>query len=344
MISASLDGQSNLFLYTPLPTPTSIRLLKLNSPGSGGLLAAKLISADLADHPRYHTLSYTWGNPIMPKWSEISPPTYAVLLCDGVRHQTTSNLDSALRTILSHRTTMDLMEQQPIWIDAVCIDQADLLERNTQVAMMDRIYSTASLVVSWLGPADEQSNKVIALMQNLFKGLWRDDPSCETGILPSKFIDQKMRDLKDSDIEPLLHLPARQYFSRCWILQEVFLAKRSRFLHGNEEICFDDLATISVLLADLRNDRSYGTTWGRGAVQYGFGNERRVHTLPKLQQTMQRERALICFAQLLEAARSADCFDPRDKVFALQGLPPRSNSKSRLSAPDYNRSIESNLQ
>jgi hypothetical protein len=40
---------------------------------------------------------------------------------------------------------------RPIWIDAICIDQADNSEKAEQVAMMRDIYKRAECVVVWLG-------------------------------------------------------------------------------------------------------------------------------------------------------------------------------------------------
>lgn len=37
------------------------------------------------------------------------------------------------------------------WIDALCIDQENLAERNHQVTQMGKIYASAYRVVSWLG-------------------------------------------------------------------------------------------------------------------------------------------------------------------------------------------------
>lgn len=44
-----------------------------------------------------------------------------------------------------------------IWVDAICINQSDVKERNHQVHIMQRIYTNAASVVVWLGPADGSS-------------------------------------------------------------------------------------------------------------------------------------------------------------------------------------------
>jgi len=48
-----------------------------------------------------------------------------------------------------------------LWIDAICIDQRDYEERNTQVGLMGQVYSKAFLLVIWLGPEDSSSNLVL---------------------------------------------------------------------------------------------------------------------------------------------------------------------------------------
>lgn len=51
--------------YTDLPTPTSIRILKVLPKGQNrkGRMSVTLEVVDLKDNPRYTALSYTWGNP-----------------------------------------------------------------------------------------------------------------------------------------------------------------------------------------------------------------------------------------------------------------------------------------
>lgn len=62
MAAANID-QEETYLYAPLPTPSSIRLLRRLDETSDGLLSFVLDVVDLHDSPRYHCLSYTWGNP-----------------------------------------------------------------------------------------------------------------------------------------------------------------------------------------------------------------------------------------------------------------------------------------
>ncbi|KIM94396.1 hypothetical protein OIDMADRAFT_71339, partial [Oidiodendron maius Zn] len=89
----------------------------------------------------YEALSYTWGKP--------HPTT--TLTCNGVSYGVTNNLYSALH----HLRLPD--RPRYIWVDALCINQNDIPERNVQVREMIRIYSGAKRVVIWLGGAAADS-------------------------------------------------------------------------------------------------------------------------------------------------------------------------------------------
>jgi hypothetical protein len=95
----------------------------------------------------YHALSYAWGDPVFPKTLEVviegedgqPPESHAGLI------HITENLHSALQNLRKQDETLVL------WVDAVCINQADVRERNSQVTNMPRIYSQAASVIVWLG-------------------------------------------------------------------------------------------------------------------------------------------------------------------------------------------------
>jgi hypothetical protein len=98
--------------------------------------------ADATTLPRYDALSYTWGD--YYEGREIT------VRKGNISHQVpvTDNLHAALRNIrlrVSKRSPMSL------WVDAICIDQADSTEKSHQVAFMSRIYRSAACVQIWLG-------------------------------------------------------------------------------------------------------------------------------------------------------------------------------------------------
>ncbi|KXH52608.1 hypothetical protein CNYM01_01659 [Colletotrichum nymphaeae SA-01] len=50
------------------------------------------------------------------------------------------------------------------WIDAICIDQDDVEEKQQQIPLMDRIYRTAESCLVWLGEADQWSSAALNLL------------------------------------------------------------------------------------------------------------------------------------------------------------------------------------
>jgi hypothetical protein len=85
----------------------------------------------------YICLSYVWGNREPGDW----------ILMNDKRFWARQNL---LDFLTSARSLVDIQSNW-IWIDALCIDQENIEEREHQVKRMGHIYSRANRVVSWLG-------------------------------------------------------------------------------------------------------------------------------------------------------------------------------------------------
>jgi hypothetical protein len=69
-----------------------------------------------------------------------------------------------------------------LWIDALCINQLDGPERDSQVMMMGEIYSRACNVLVWLGPLTSDETRALIEMdiymddiKHYFKLGWRHD-------------------------------------------------------------------------------------------------------------------------------------------------------------------------
>ena len=139
-------------LYSPLVLVGEIRLIKLQ-PGSAGsdvhcILQHAKLSNQPSNRPQYEALSYEWG-----------PQTclQTIRINDTIQ-QVRENLWSALRHLR--------LESEPrlLWIDALCINQEDILERNQQVNQMGVIYSQARRVVVWLGQQNSSSTITFSLL------------------------------------------------------------------------------------------------------------------------------------------------------------------------------------
>ncbi|KAH6715591.1 heterokaryon incompatibility, partial [Leptodontidium sp. MPI-SDFR-AT-0119] len=104
-------------------------------------LQCYLTVVSLLQDPRdlkYQALSYTWGK---------ADGSNLKIWVNGVLVPVRRNLLCALRVLRADPMAGSL----PIWIDALCINQQDVLERGHQVDMMGVIYRGAQRVIAWLG-------------------------------------------------------------------------------------------------------------------------------------------------------------------------------------------------
>ncbi|KAK5636067.1 hypothetical protein RRF57_011779 [Xylaria bambusicola] len=129
------------FQYPPLPeAKDAVRLLILQPGDFYDRLTGRLVSVVFSERPKYLALSYTWES-----WQDPPFGTKATLTLNGHDIPIKHNLALALRYLRSGSHPL------PLWVDAVCIDQGNIDERNAQVALMASIYSRATAVITWLG-------------------------------------------------------------------------------------------------------------------------------------------------------------------------------------------------
>lgn len=51
------------------------------------------------------------------------------------------------------------------WIDAICINQKDIPERNQAVPLMKEIYMRSTGVVVWFGPSDQDCDSAFSMIK-----------------------------------------------------------------------------------------------------------------------------------------------------------------------------------
>ncbi|TKA66014.1 hypothetical protein B0A55_09277 [Friedmanniomyces simplex] len=116
-----------------------------------------------------------------------------------------------------------------IFIDAICINQGDVEERSSQVALMGEVYRRANEVVVWLGSADKmlRLDGPAVTVYNFHSDLpgWRDgEVSHKTGLWQELLDEIRYgRTQEKSLIGPFIMQP---FWSRLWVIQEIVLAKK----------------------------------------------------------------------------------------------------------------------
>ncbi|KAH8743660.1 heterokaryon incompatibility protein-domain-containing protein [Hyaloscypha finlandica] len=113
------------------PSSRRIRLLTL-APCSGSSQIRWELKPYLLDQsPKYEALSYTWGD----------PTTKGTIIINERPLLVARNLLEAMQNLCHEQTGFT------IWIDAICINQGNIKERNHQVGLMKDIYQNASRVI-----------------------------------------------------------------------------------------------------------------------------------------------------------------------------------------------------
>lgn len=146
---------------------------------------------------------------------------------------------SSVRTWRDRHSTTPISDEVygalglPVWIDALCIDQGNVIERTSQVQLMGRIYKSASVVLSWIGQSDQLST----IAFDAAKMILDYDATRRDAIYASSSDDTIER---PEPMETLLSsipgmtavhwfsifsLLQRLYFRRAWVAQEVIFSR-----------------------------------------------------------------------------------------------------------------------
>jgi hypothetical protein len=141
-----------VFKHAPLQGPKDIRLLRIRQGTFSKQLKCKFshVSLDAKTPLKYLAISYTWGDPT---------PKHEILCDDGQ----VMLLTETLHSLLHHPYLMK--SDLPVWIDALCIDQDNLIEKSQQVGMMRSIYENAIRVIVYLGEPDGDSDRAMTTFE-----------------------------------------------------------------------------------------------------------------------------------------------------------------------------------
>jgi len=177
------------------------------------------------ENEKYEALSWFWGH---------AKPTepIAVFQNGSFRAKYVSpELAAALKALRRPRNNRNL------WIDAVCINQDDPLEKNHQVMMMSAIYRHAGSVCVWLGPGDESSTSAFKFIKDELLQLHK--------------LDNLGNDHTRAKWVAFLALMQRSWFSRRWVVQEIALARSAMIYCGMDTMSWKDFAIAVELLVEM---------------------------------------------------------------------------------------------
>jgi hypothetical protein len=307
---ASFDIQpANIepFVYPPISYEgLFIRLLFLLPGSFSSRVMVKLHEIPFSGpstHPSivYEALSYTWGS--LNNTKPIYVENDATRSCYTL--QVTSNLEEALRYLR--------FEDKPrvLWVDAVCVDQSNMIDRSYHVGRMAHIYPSATRVIIWLGPESNDSDAAIELLRPLKEKViidWATRTMTPYSPEPSEahWADRSVSlPFDEAQMLAIYHLLGRPWFERLWIWQEVRLAAGAQIQCGNLALGWESFRSAVMLL------------FSKSLPQYApDGFMKRTEIALWLCVRYGHES----LNSLLEFTKESKCSDERDRVYALLSM------------------------
>ncbi|KAI4204691.1 MAG: hypothetical protein LQ350_001006 [Teloschistes chrysophthalmus] len=194
----------------PLKPCREFRLLLLFLGETTEHLHGELIRSSIDDADIHYTaLSYAWGDP---------SNSGVIVLNGGYEMSITRNLEAALRQFRS-RT-----ECTRLWVDAICINQADDDEKGRHVAMMRSFYLSVSSTWVWLGTSNAGSDSAMDIAQSF---------------LSEDFTDDDFWLIKRESWRGVTDLLRRSWWTRIWVIQEVLSSRQIHVWCGSKRIDFE---------------------------------------------------------------------------------------------------------
>jgi hypothetical protein len=332
------------YAYKPLPADGSeIRLLKLLPGFSSGDIHIEIFHAPFHpdEAPSYEALSYVWGSTENKRNIAVRDPNRNLvtsikklrlrLACKSRSRQAeqrgvrtlavTQNLEVALR----HLRRAD--ESRVLWIDAICINQADQSERAAEVAHMSAIFSRASQVVAWLGPESDDSTLALETLKAIGDDVGYNEAKRDLSIVPGSATHLLGNDrgawmARETSWIAIKNLLEREWFKRLWIVQEIKFATQAVIIVGTYSLPWNTFKS------------AFHWIWAEMPTSLRIFDEvdfRRINFI--IESFDSTSVSGVPVLHVLQNIKNSSCSDPRDRVFAILSL--LRPSVSRGFAPNY---------
>ncbi|KAK4450969.1 HET-domain-containing protein [Podospora aff. communis PSN243] len=272
--------------------------------------------------PEYHALSYTWGSAGNEVAAYVVGDKSTEPEVTAMKNMSVILIRANLAIALRYLRRLD--QPRVLWIDAMCINQADLDERCEQVKRMRDIYALATQTVVWMGEEGDESTAALDTLVYLGNQVehygnvyFGDAPDAAE---PDWWLPTVQLPYNDDTWAALRALVHRPWFGRAWVLQEVLLSgERAMLQCGRHCVPWMPIrkAFLTLKLKQIPHDL---LTWVMLYARAIYSHDARS----------------LC--RLLGWARGRLCTDARDKIYGLLGLvSPAITANIRL---DYSMPVE----
>ncbi|KAK3067912.1 hypothetical protein LTR53_014924 [Teratosphaeriaceae sp. CCFEE 6253] len=332
------------YQYRPLdPARSTIRVLEFRQafPADHSKpLTCSLKELYLGDthSPPYSAISYCWGTAQERK----------ILVIEGVQVSVPRNAELALRYLHARRPRppaashtsrpTEIPSVHYLWLDAICINQGDLQERNRQVALMADVYSQAEQALIWLGEDEGNAAAAVAAIQPVLDQCRRETDDFkhltntlfhfpEAGGYALRLGSDSETLPGDLDWDTIVDFFSIPWFTRLWVVQEIALARCVYCFHGHVEIDFMNLIRSAAWIIHRRNARNRQRSETAGIAScmmlYCFRRDMGDCFLPGKHEGDCRKGGCKkghALDYLLSLSQDRGNTEPRDKVYGILGL------------------------
>ncbi|KAF7517221.1 hypothetical protein G7054_g13881 [Neopestalotiopsis clavispora] len=223
------------------------------------------------------------------------------LIVNGHLVKISRNLNEALNQLWNMRV-------YTVWVDFLCINQCDEVEKGLQVATMDNIYTRANKVYAWIGSREGDSDLAMELLGSESPKVETDPPEDPELVL-----------------DAIIQLLSRSYFTRMWIIQEICLPQNVYFLCGEKTAPFDSW---------VKNLYSIEDSIPAQYAQHLFDPIRGFRAQTRRADHGKQREDLV---EWLLRTRRSKATDARDKLYALMSL--ASDGRRMILAPNYTQDL-----
>lgn len=296
------------YIYNPLQSNRVIRLLSVRRPSVDGVVGNhyyQLVTMSLDDPVPYETVSYCWGD---------HEKKYRINLMDGSFLMVTQSLGTQLAELSSHSKTGYL------WIDQVCIDQANLVERAQQVKVMRDIYASGTRVLVSLGLPNLSLRPLFTLVDLALEYELNQRSVVD---LQGALSDYMLSGGQTPRLLPpfwraMVDLLRHPWFTRAWVFQECVLSPTVVFVFGERLVSLDPIVRLALATSRLETATISGVIpAGCVTTQPGF---HQLYSIVQARSDRAWEKPQDFWQMLSSVAPYTHCADPRDRLFAFLGL------------------------
>jgi len=308
-----MSSTTSCFKYAPLHD-REIRLLTLPTHSTASSADYTLLHFPLDTTGHYEAISYTWdGNDTTSKIS-----------LNGELFPTTAKVQQLLQALTSATTA------KRVWIDFICINQADADEKSRQVRMMRDIFASAHRVTAWLG---HQQDAALA-KETVADILTRSAEKYPGFGIYATYTQQCYR----PRLLALKSLLRNRWFRRMWVIQEVIVAKDLNIVCGGETFVWADLVRVSQAISSSHEFlAALQGTADAGIMECGTDLMFNCELTNNMKAFYEASNPWP-LSLALDSGRHFQATDPRDMVYAALGFTLEAINPDLK--PDYTKSAE----